>query len=68
MKDGVPFNGNWCNCRLSSLLDLSPTRRVGGSVHFWANSLAIGRICGQWIAIWSTFLPPTVFLSVCLDR
>ena len=33
VKDGVPVNGSWWNCRLSSLLDLSPVRRICGGVN-----------------------------------
>ena len=32
VKDGVPVNGSWWNCRLSCLLDLSQVRCIGGLV------------------------------------
>ena len=32
-KDSVPVNGGRWSCRLSSLLDLSPVRRIGGGVN-----------------------------------
>ena len=32
-NDSVPVNGSWWNCCLSSLLDLSPVRCIGGGVN-----------------------------------
>ena len=33
VKDGVTVNGSLWNCRLSCLLDLSLTRRIGGGMY-----------------------------------
>ena len=32
VKDGIPVNDCWWNCRLSCLLDISPVSRIGGGV------------------------------------
>ena len=41
VNDGVTAIGSRWNCPLSCILDLSPARRIGGGLHWWANLLAI---------------------------